>query len=555
MKHSRCPTSSNAVIPLDMQTLASQTSNTSSYHHSPSKSGVQNPFSPSAESRPVLTGWSNSAETVQPAGVCPPLTGLGIRYIEPTLVKTSNSVQDFQAAGEPQLSHYDSFCASDLSVPYSEVFNPCMDSSFQRKNNEVSISSYPEPSSFQSAVEASWSFTSHADSDAQSSFMQEGPQRYGLGLQYPIFDWSMASDSAVSGSSASADASSFLAGLDIQYQSFGSDMDISCSDMSISSASSTTGDDLFADFLNDEASGWPELQYPEARIDTPMMAAPILDINMYDTALSEQDFPVSLGVNPADTVGSETESTISVPEVQAEPDFPLRVLQEDYPALSYPEGIKSELQTILDVLVSANNTDESQDVVEPMVNAPLEADAQMHIVAPTPRPCQMFVHYDLLPPPAQYEGTYGTNLPLLRAPPSPSPSPCSQPQTLLPVPPLEDRTPDYPGQLIMKIEPPAVTRLVSSDYVAGSTVLDAHHGIQLEELELRAAEYRRENPGQDINKKWLLSFAGKLSERGELLDEFRCYVVGCNQRNKRRDHILIHVGAHVDQRPFQCPFW
>jgi hypothetical protein len=31
--------------------------------------------------------------------------------------------------------------------------------------------------------------------------------------------------------------------------------------------------------------------------------------------------------------------------------------------------------------------------------------------------------------------------------------------------------------------------------------------------------------------------------------------VGCGQRNKRRDHIIVHVGAHVDQRPFGCSMW
>ncbi|EKM59146.1 uncharacterized protein PHACADRAFT_52995, partial [Phanerochaete carnosa HHB-10118-sp] len=31
-----------------------------------------------------------------------------------------------------------------------------------------------------------------------------------------------------------------------------------------------------------------------------------------------------------------------------------------------------------------------------------------------------------------------------------------------------------------------------------------------------------------------------------------CYVKGCTQTNKRRDHILVHVGSHVEHRPFQC---
>ncbi|KII95803.1 hypothetical protein PLICRDRAFT_129799 [Plicaturopsis crispa FD-325 SS-3] len=49
-----------------------------------------------------------------------------------------------------------------------------------------------------------------------------------------------------------------------------------------------------------------------------------------------------------------------------------------------------------------------------------------------------------------------------------------------------------------------------------------------------------------------MAYAGKLSERGQLIDDFRCYVTGCTQTNKRRDHMMVHVGAHVDQRPFAC---
>ncbi|KDR83401.1 hypothetical protein GALMADRAFT_638962 [Galerina marginata CBS 339.88] len=86
----------------------------------------------------------------------------------------------------------------------------------------------------------------------------------------------------------------------------------------------------------------------------------------------------------------------------------------------------------------------------------------------------------------------------------------------------------------------------------GTPVFDAHRGIDIEELKSKAERYRLRNNGRDYDKRWLISFAGKLSARGELVDEFRCYVAGCKQSNKRRDHILIHVGAHLDQRPFKC---
>ncbi|KAJ8473978.1 hypothetical protein ONZ51_g7507 [Trametes cubensis] len=85
-----------------------------------------------------------------------------------------------------------------------------------------------------------------------------------------------------------------------------------------------------------------------------------------------------------------------------------------------------------------------------------------------------------------------------------------------------------------------------------SPVLNAHTGIELEELRRRANDFRMRNPGTELDRSFLQSFAGRLSTRGELLDDYRCYVVGCGQRNRRRDHILVHVGSHVEHRPWQC---
>ena len=88
-----------------------------------------------------------------------------------------------------------------------------------------------------------------------------------------------------------------------------------------------------------------------------------------------------------------------------------------------------------------------------------------------------------------------------------------------------------------------------------SPVLNAHLGIDLSDLMAKADKYRTRFPGRAIDKKWLMAYAGKLTERGELLEDYRCYVNGCTQKNKRRDHILVHVGSHVDQRLFVCSVW
>ncbi|KAF8272521.1 hypothetical protein EI94DRAFT_1566151, partial [Lactarius quietus] len=37
--------------------------------------------------------------------------------------------------------------------------------------------------------------------------------------------------------------------------------------------------------------------------------------------------------------------------------------------------------------------------------------------------------------------------------------------------------------------------------------------------------------------------------------EYRCYISGCAQLNKRRDHIIVHICSHVNERPFACRHW
>ncbi|KNZ80051.1 hypothetical protein J132_07931 [Termitomyces sp. J132] len=93
------------------------------------------------------------------------------------------------------------------------------------------------------------------------------------------------------------------------------------------------------------------------------------------------------------------------------------------------------------------------------------------------------------------------------------------------------------------------------DVNLGTPVFDAHRGVNIDELRSKAERYRLRNPGRIYDNNWLASFAGKLSDRGELINDYRCYVAGCTQINKRRDHILIHIGSHLDQRPYACSYW
>ena len=97
--------------------------------------------------------------------------------------------------------------------------------------------------------------------------------------------------------------------------------------------------------------------------------------------------------------------------------------------------------------------------------------------------------------------------------------------------------------------------VLTSQPVPSSPVLNAHAGVSLADLSRRAHDFRMRNPGAELDKAFLQSFAGRLSARGELLSDYRCYVTGCGQRNKRRDHILVHVGSHVEHRPWACSHW
>lgn len=128
--------------------------------------------------------------------------------------------------------------------------------------------------------------------------------------------------------------------------------------------------------------------------------------------------------------------------------------------------------------------------------------------------------------------------------------------TILPVKDISTDVPLAKAEPLVKGEPMAEdAKLEAEDINFGTPVFDAHRGIDLNDLKCKAARYRQRNRGREYDNAWLVSFAGKLSAQGELLDDFRCYVLGCDQVNKRRDHILIHVGAHLDQRPFQCRYW
>ncbi|KAN0097676.1 hypothetical protein V8E55_002122 [Tylopilus felleus] len=224
----------------------------------------------------------------------------------------------------------------------------------------------------------------------------------------------------------------------------------------------------------------------------------IPDVNMFDK-LRRFDLPHP-GVNPLDTIRNTSLHDIEFP--YREPDLPT------------PKDLYND-----DMLPTTDSTAEQ---------------------SPSPRVIQDIMSILIQPAPE------------FSCPPwSAAESSCSSPswQTAASVS-VNLRPPDIPdGQHHVL---PAPYNLEYANTTHSSPVLNAHLGIELNQLISRAERFRSKYPERDIDRAWLSHFAGKLSDRGELLNDFRCYVIGCDQRNKRRDHILVHVGAHIGQRPFAC---
>jgi hypothetical protein len=93
--------------------------------------------------------------------------------------------------------------------------------------------------------------------------------------------------------------------------------------------------------------------------------------------------------------------------------------------------------------------------------------------------------------------------------------------------------------------------LVSPD----TPVFNMHEGISECDLQRRANRFRRRYPGRNLDRHWLLKYAGKLNKDGKAIQDYRCYITGCAQVNKRRDHIIVHICSHVNERPFACRHW
>jgi hypothetical protein len=264
------------------------------------------------------------------------------------------------------------------------------------------------------------------------------------------------------------------------------------------------------------------------------LASIIADINMFELAWSQQ--VLSGTVNPADTlINSDRDDGTG-----GDPDSPMPLSSACSSPMMFKSPLLNALPTafideILSFVSSENKDQAAPEQEEVLLKVDNDVLAFSTLDAPLPALPRNTLRHDTI------------DIPDAKSPPLEPSQPSSPPKFHVRVNHTTNIS-DTPRRQVKAQEKADLPDM-------GTPVLDAHHGIYIEELRAKADRYRQRNPGEDIDKRWLNSFAGKLSERGELLDDFRCYVHGCYQTNKRRDHILIHVGSHVDQRPFVCGHW
>lgn len=300
------------------------------------------------------------------------------------------------------------------------------------------------------------------------------------------------------------------------------------------------------------------------------------DINMRECALDTTT--LSLCVNPADIMSDSLRVSSPSTDWSASPEpEPSPISAQSTPSLAnasapgystdFPSGTLVDLE-FLDEAISAIVTVLKSSIgeVEPSDN-----DSTENALSPDKfvhKPCEVLAPQPLY---AQREQLFGDNLgmfPGLSAVPTPAPGApgsSSDPGKRMPLAELHLPQPQYSGPSYPTQYPlteyPQLDAYTFPAHVPApavepfSPVLNAHAGISLEELRRRATDYRQRSGGAELDKTFLQCFAGRLSARGELLDDYRCYVTGCEQRNKRRDHILVHVGSHVEHRPWACRHW
>lgn len=400
----------------------------------------------------------------------------------------------------------------------------------------------------------SWSFCSNISSSMFTSVADEVAAQVpdvldGLSFQYPTMDdpglWSFDSLSSVSGISVELLAEQLSAAADLALQQISSalvDPISSAQDVGVPFSRNVT-----------QSPHWPVLPY--GRND--LAAAPETKLHPYSARWAGD----SVGVNPVEVMGNLDQSLEPYPSSVS--------------AGSHMSSLFSSDSFFVDALASSSDSHMSQlSSLHSNTLLPCDESTQEHQPDFIPEPLtsisvdpgnrvQSFKTEERHNIPkieelqedenSDYEPPRGQCLSSKESSPFPSPRQKKRKRT------TKKKGDPKPVKIIPRNSDYIVRgRILKAEELEidlGSPVFDAHKGVPLLELKAKAERYSLRNPGKEYDKRWLILFAGKLSAQGELIADFRCYVAGCTQVNKRRDHILIHVGAHLDQRPFGCIHW
>ena len=480
---------------------------------------------------------SNHLETHLPFGMMPSLAGLGIRNVDlDKEVENKNFKLSPYHLGNPSPtpdSHR--HCRSYRT---DSIYDATGSGSFDASQHQQSIYGLGSPwtlSSILRAAEFSAGSTTTSELDhslvseptSATSDLLDVPQA--SGAKEEDVDWSLEKLSAATGLSVADFAAQLSATAEATLRRMGAGNDLDGS-ASLLPTSVGNGHPLMGAFSDGNKSlAWPSLSSETG------LSLPFSDINLRTVDLSSWN-ENCVGVDPAEILPnlqpSLSQANHSTGESTTSIDFSSSL--PNVPALLAPQDMH--------VMGLHFPTDEPP---LPIPKAEISSAADDSYVLPLLRNTSRDAHYasddDAFQSPSSSEYS-----PFLQ--PLGSKRNHSSRITTRRSAPQADMEPafEYPSEASQQHLPPVNL---------GTPVFDAHRGIDIEELKAKAERYRLRNQGREYDKRWLISFAGKLSVRGELVEEFRCCVAGCKQVNKRRDHILIHVGAHLDQRPFKCLHW
>ncbi|KAF8631135.1 hypothetical protein AX15_002482 [Amanita polypyramis BW_CC] len=506
---------------------------------SPVYTSYEHGFSIAEQFNSLPSEFQSNSASLRTSGTGPTLTGLGIEC--PNFSITQNLVDTTSEIG-PKHNLY-------APISIAELFHP-ISGSLLRRNYQPAL--FPKESKHASILDWCTSIS--------SPVLSPCGQRDTLGGGFPESNTTLSfrALSAASGLSPDVLATHISATAEIALQFL-------CNSQPntpyFDGNSKATNTDQHQPLCESKSHPWPLLFLP-----TPEMVPPIADINMREWFLANQE--AIIGVDPADTFLPCSLVSVSPllpqPESFQSPDSSFADVEDndcDQDILSFDSGNEAPVRVVDDVhneTVPETATEEANFALLPETNG-LGNTPLTEPVNDLPKGQDTCEDKD----PSEYE---------------PSIPGSQSDQDYLPVSPRprsrrcvkrNELSLTQPGaSSFSQAVPDAHSHFNQSRKSAiinlGTPVINAHFGITLTELQEKAERYRLRNniplsnTGEievEYDKRWLLSFVGKLSQQGELIHEFRCYVIGCVQTNKRRDHILIHLGGHLGQRPFKCTEW